>query len=418
VPAGNEHGRQSVSAHEGITIPDSPYAVQLQQGFRGLRFVRALEREFEAEFAEQHMTRMRTGFAVAMVVYAVFLLLRLRAETGPAADWGVALRGMAIAAMAMTLVASYLRRLRPVLSGFVLATYALFAIAVTAVEVVAHKYRIDRHYEGLILVSFHVYVFSGLLLRPALLAGAFIFLSYLIGGALGGLAGKEWGYQLLFIAITHLIGGVALYSLEKTERDNFLRRRLFGVLATHDSLTGLYNRMAFFQQFERTVRQAARERVAIGVVLLDIDYFKHYNDRYGHLEGDACLRAVAGAIREEFRRPLDVVARYGGEEFAGVWYDIQPQSLRALGDQLRAAVQALRIANRDAPSGRVTASVGAVACTPAEGESLLGLVKRADNALYDAKERGRNRVVSEVLPSAALPPPAGTRRAPSISGAG
>lgn len=404
--------------HEpGISIPESPYATQLQQGFRSLRFVRALEREFRAEFAAQHLTRMRTGFAVAMAVYGIFLLLRLRAETGPAAEWGLILRGLAIGAMGVTLLASYVRPLRPLLPAFVLASYGLFACGVTAIEVVAHRYGIDRHYEGLILVSFHVYVFSGLLLRPALLAGAFIFAAYLVGGAVGGLAGKEWGYQLLFIFMTHIIGGVALYSIEKTERDNFLRRRLFGVLATHDSLTGLFNRMAFFQEFERSVRQAARDGVPVAVVLVDVDHFKHYNDRYGHLEGDACLRAVAHALREEFRRPLDAVARYGGEEFVGLWYDVQPESIRARADQLRAAVQALRLAHQDAPSGRVTASVGAVVCIPAEDEPLLALVKRADAALYEAKERGRNRAVTEILPSARNRPLSRGRRAPSISGA-
>jgi GGDEF domain-containing protein len=332
-----------VSAEPGTAIPDSPYAAQLQQGFANLRFVRALEREFQAEFREQHLVRMRTGFAVAVVLYAVFLLLRMRVESGPVEAWSLMLRGSIIGAMLVALVASFVRALQPVLHLVVVATYAVFAVGVTGIEVVAHRYGVDRHYEGLILVSFHVYVFGGLLLRPALVAGALIFVSYLVGGALGGLAGKEWGYQLLFIALTHIIGAGAMYSSERLERDNFLRRRLFGVLASHDGLTGLTNRMAFFQQFERVLRHAAREKAVVAVVLADIDYFKNYNDRYGHLEGDACLRAVAQALREEFRRPLDLIGRYGGEEFIGLWYDVQPQSLRAMADQLRAAVQALKI---------------------------------------------------------------------------
>ena len=407
-----------MSAQQDNGPPESPYAVQLREGFRNLRFARALEREFRDEFTVHHLPRLRAGFGVAAVLYGTFLLVRLYAESGPMQDWGVVLRSIIVGAMVLTLAASYFERLRGVLPLFAVGSYLTFAVTLTAIEVLSHRYRIDRHYEGLILVSFHVYVFSGLLFRPALLAGAFIFLAYLIGGALGGLASKAWGYQLFFIALTHVIGGVALYSIERLERDSFLRRGLFGTLATQDGLTGLFNRLAFFQQLERNVRHAARERVCIGVMLLDVDHFKAFNDRYGHLEGDGCLRAIADALRHEFKRPMDLVARYGGEEFVGFWYDIQPQSLRSMADQVRGSVQALRIAHRDAPSGRVTASVGAVALVPVEGDSLTGMLERADQALYEAKEKGRNRVVTVQLPSAAAPVLSKGRRAPTISEAG
>jgi diguanylate cyclase (GGDEF)-like protein len=394
---------------------ESPYVLQLQRGFRTLRFTPALEREFETEFRERHLGRLRLGFGVAIALYVLFTLLRMRAETGIAEEWGLALRVAAIGGMAFTLVTTYFRPLRPALLWLVLATYAVFAAAVTGTEVVAQRYHLSRHYEVLFLLSFHVYVFSGLLLRPALAAGGMILGAYLIGGWLGGLANKAWGYQLLFIGLTHLLGATALYSFEHVERDSFLRRRLLGLIATHDNLTGLFNRAAFFQHLERTLRQASREGVAVGVVLLDIDHFKLFNDRYGHLEGDGCLRAVAGAIRDEFRRPFDAAGRYGGEEFVGLWYDIQPQSLRSMGDQLRAGVQALRITHEDSPSGRVTASVGAVACRPREDENVRDLLERADRALYEAKEKGRNRVVVEILASARTVGRGG-RRAPTISG--
>jgi len=404
-----------MSAQPGGGAGDSPYVTQLQRGFRKLRFTPALEREFEAEFVERHLGRLRLGFGVAIVLYLAFTLLRMKTEAGVAEEWGLALRVAAIGGMAFTLVTTYFRPLRAALPWLVLATYAVFAAAVTGTEIVAQRYHLGRHYEVLFLLSFHVYVFSGLLLRPALAAGGMILGAYLVGGWLGGLANKAWAYQLLFIALTHLLGATALYSFEHVERDGFLRRRLLGLIATHDHLTGLFNRAAFFQHVERSLRQAAREGVAVGVVLLDVDHFKPFNDRYGHLEGDACLRAVAGAVRDEFRRPFDAVGRYGGEEFVGFWYDIQPQSLRSLGDQLRAAVQALRIPHADAPSGRVTASVGAVACRPADDEAVRELLERADRALYEAKDKGRNRVVVEVMASARTVGRGG-RRAPTVSG--
>jgi len=399
----------------GIALPESPYAIQLREGFRNLRFARAIEREFREEFSIRHLPRLRAGFGMILVIYILFALVRLRLESGSFEHWAITLRALTIGWVALTLAASYFERIRVVLPLFAVLSYVTFAIAATAIEVLLYRAKVHQHYEGLILVSFHLYVFSGLLFRPALVAGGLIFLTYVVGSLVGGIHAKAgWGYQLFFIGVTQVVGITALYSLERLERDSFLRRGLFGTLATQDGLTGLFNRMAFFQQLERNVRAAARERICIGVMLLDVDHFKAYNDRYGHLEGDQCLRAVAGAVRNEFRRPMDLVARYGGEEFVGYWHDIQPQSLRSMADQVRAAVQALRIVHRDAPSGRVTASVGAVALVPSEGESLADLIERADEALYEAKEKGRNRVVTLLLPSSAAPSARG-RKAPTVT---
>lgn len=400
----------------GVTIPDSPYAVQLARGFRGLRFAPALEREFEAEYFGQHLPRMRMGLAAAAVLYLVFLLLRLRFETGPAESWGLFLRSTALAGLLLPLAASYWRRLHAFHPLITPAGYALFAIALTGLEIGARRYGIERRYEFLILASFHIYVFGGLLLRPALAAGACVVLAYLIGGAAGGLAGREWAWQLLFIGLAHLVGGGALYTSERIERENYLRRQLYSSLAVFDGLTGLVNRLAFASRAETLVKQAAREGRALGLAMIDVDHFKAYNDRYGHVAGDACLKQVAQAVREEYRRPLDLIGRFGGEEFVGLWFEVQPDAVRAIAEQVRAAVQACKIEHADAPSGRVTVSVGAVACVPEEGESLMALVQRADRALYEAKERGRNCVVLELRSGTAVAAavPRG-RRAPTVS---
>lgn len=406
-----------MNEQDGVARHESPYAAEMRRGSARLRFSRGVESQFQSEYAAHHRTRLRVGFLVAAAVYAVYILLRLGAEPAPVGDWLLLLRVAALGGLLYTVMASYLPALHAVVPSFTVASYALFGGALTAVEVLAQRHGIGRHYEGLILLSFHLYMFSGLLLRPALAAGAIILLSYALGGWAGGLAGAEWGYELLFLGLTHAIGGAALYSMERVERADFLRRWFLAELATLDSLTGLYNRIAFFKQLERTAGQAAREGVPLGLVLFDVDHFKAYNDRYGHVAGDACLRRVAERARDEFRRPLDVLGRYGGEEFVGVWYDVQPQTLRTLAEGLRAAVQALRIDNQDAPSGRITVSVGALAWRPREGESLPDFVERADRALYEAKDKGRNRVVVEVLATAEAPS-GRARRAPGITSAG
>lgn len=369
------------------------YAVQLGQGIGNLRFVPALEVDFREDHAQRSLSRMRTGFTVAIALYIVFLTLRVLVETGPAAGWGLALRSTIIATMLSTVLLSYLPSLQPRLTPLVVLTYAVFGVGVTGIECVAQYYGIDRHYEGLVFISIHCYVFSGLLLRQAIGTTLFIYAAYAVGGWFGGLAGKEWGYELFFLLLINVLGAVALYLIEYSDRENFLRRHIIREMAIRDGLTGLFNRSAFIDHFERVLGQAIRERQPLGVVMFDLDYFKQYNDHYGHLAGDQCLRSVARATGTAARRPLDMLARYGGEEFMGVWYGWPAADVGALAENLRAAVAELRIPHAKSQHETVTASVGALVLQPRPGDTVGELIARTDEALYRAKGGGRNRVV-------------------------
>lgn len=386
---------------EGVVILDSPYATQLDRGFRRLRFdIPNLEREYRVECGESHLPRMRAGFILAAGLYLIFLLVRMVTETGPAAAIGLLLRSMIITTMLLTVAASYYTPWRRIMTPLVIFTYLVFGGGITMIEVVGHHFQIDRHYEGLIFLTIHAYVFSGLVFRQAFLAGLLIFIIYLTGGWLGGLAGKVWAYELFFIALLNLLGAVALYQLERAERDNFLRRNLLKEMAGRDGLTGIHNRTAFLDHFGRLLKQSGREQSTLALLMLDLDYFKQYNDRYGHLEGDAILRRVAQSVRSEFRRPLDFFARYGGEEFVGLWYGLERQALDRLVRTVRDAVAALQIPHEGSPFQKVTVTIGAVMFQPKGDESTLGLIKEADTALYEAKASGRNAVAIRTLAGA------------------
>jgi diguanylate cyclase (GGDEF)-like protein len=382
---------------EGVVGPDSPYAAQLERGFRRLLFEPAIEREFRAEYAEQNLRRQRVGFLLASVLYILFLAIKLLTESGPAFAWGVGIRVTIISSMLIAVALSY-TALRRHQSVFMFVTYVIFGTGVTGIEIVGNYYDIERHYEGLIFITVHAYVFSGLVYRQAFAAALYVFVVYLVGGWLGGLAGKQWGYELFFMALLNMLGAFALYQLERVERENFLRRRLLNEMATRDGLTGLPNRTAFLEHFGRVLRQAARESRTLGLVMLDLDHFKAYNDRYGHIEGDEVLRRIAPALQAHFQRPLDMFARYAGEEFVGLWYGIDPVLLQAQADAVRAGLAEMNLVHEKSPLGRVTASVGAIAFQPAGNESLLELIRRADRVLYAVKDQGRNAVFVEDLP--------------------
>ena len=164
------------------------------------------------------------------------------------------------------------------------------------------------------------------------------------------------------------------------------------VIAATDGLTGLSNRRAFETEFDRAFRRMVRNGGSLSVIMFDADFFKRYNDRYGHIAGDDVLRSIAGCLAQNLRRPDDVSARYGGEEFVAVLPDTDFASATAIGDRIRLAVEQLAIPHEESPIRCVTVSVGVATANPFVGDDASHLLQAADHALYAAKRQGRNRV--------------------------
>jgi len=162
-------------------------------------------------------------------------------------------------------------------------------------------------------------------------------------------------------------------------------------LAHVDVLTELTNRRGFFMSYEREWGRADRENEALSVILVDIDSFKAYNDNYGHLEGDDCLRQVARAMASCILRPADVVARYGGEEFVVLLPNTSSDGAILVAERLREAVEKEAIPHTHSLAGK-TVSVSLGVAEKAEGQTSDGLLEAADKNLYKAKEGGRNQV--------------------------
>jgi len=168
-------------------------------------------------------------------------------------------------------------------------------------------------------------------------------------------------------------------------------------LSIRDPLTGVYNRRFFMKSFEEDFLRARRGRYSFAVLMIDIDHFKKFNDYYGHVVGDRAITLVAQSIQESITRETDYVARYGGEEFVVVLFQADREGAEMVAQKLQEALGNLEIPTfKESESERVyrglTVSVGVSAGVPALSEKAEGFLQKADNALYKAKEEGRNRI--------------------------
>jgi diguanylate cyclase (GGDEF)-like protein len=160
-------------------------------------------------------------------------------------------------------------------------------------------------------------------------------------------------------------------------------------LAITDSLTGVHTRRYIMERFQEELARARSQKIPISFLMIDVDYFKHFNDQYGHLTGDQILRNVASLIQDNIRE-IDTIGRYGGEEFCVILPDADGSGAQYVAERMRHAVEKSVVKAYDAKV-RLTISIG-VACYPADGKKVPELIDKADWALYRAKKMGRNKV--------------------------
>ena len=372
----------------------SPFADQLKRGFGTLRFSTLLEREFRDFYIAQTLPRARLSGLIALVlVLAVacvdFLFSTPVGESLNPIRLGVLCPLLAQIGVCISLPSA--RRWYNEISAFGVLAVGLVVIYMTHV---AALHGANYVLAGLVLVVLYSCLFLGLLFNVATVISALLVVSHTIIGYFMGVPLDELFYMTAILGTTAIIGGTATYSMEHALRTNFLETRLLNELAERDGLTGLYNRRIFDDYMQRVWRQSRREDETVAIIFVDIDSFKVYNDLYGHQAGDDCLKKVAATIARCAKRPFDFCARYGGEEFVLVLYGPPDDYARTLPEQIRYDVTDLGIPHaRSAAADVVTVSVGVALARPGSKRSLAGAIQIADEALYQAKSEGRNRVV-------------------------
>jgi diguanylate cyclase (GGDEF)-like protein len=374
-------------------LPDSRYAEELVKGAVDMKFPPELEREYHTFYLTERRAHVRS-FNLIMCALVGCAFIASCISDGPlnGSFQRIRLGAIVIAYATMTCVARSRYYERAYLS---LARFASLLIAVIGSIEIAYRTTAGAGELLALLTTYSLglYFLAGILFRAAMQANAGLIAGYAVTLLVLGVAMPRIVYLVGILAAVAAIGGLAFRHQGIRFRRSFLERGLIGELAARDGLTGLKNRRAFDAHLTRSWQQALRDRKILIVMLIDVDFFKNFNDRYGHQAGDAALQRIATVVEGFAKRALDLAARYGGEELVVLLYDVPREAAAQLADAIRNAVQELHIEHVDGTSsGVVTISVGVAVVHPTLVRNPEGVVQLADEALYAAKHNGRNRV--------------------------
>ena len=377
-----------------LYMPGSRYAAELHKGAGEMRFAPEMEREYLLFYLAERRSHVRFFNAVMGALVLSALLASLLLEHQNAGLWQYSrLGGITAAYFALAWIARSRYYERAYLKS---AYFASLSIALMAAIEVASWIAagVGELFALLTLHSLGLYFLAGILFRQALQANLVMVFALAATLLLLGVPAAKVAYLTGILAGAAAIGGLAFRHQGIRFRRTFLEHGLVTEMAARDGLTGLKNRRAFDEHLIGTWKQALRDRRPLAVMLIDVDDFKPFNDRYGHQAGDDTLRQIAAVIDGFAKRPLDIAARYGGEELAVILFDVTREHAEKIAEQLREAVQACGIEHRDSTgAGVVTVSIGVAIVRPQLERSPDGIVQLADEALYKAKKEGRNRVL-------------------------
>jgi diguanylate cyclase (GGDEF)-like protein len=370
---------------------------QLQRGFHGLRF----EGELEAAYRRDQFYERLRYLRINLAILAAISLLVIQVDRVVVPVIGrlvpdLARTGIMLPLLVIGFGLTFLRRAHVWYPRYIAVAMTVALAGICWVTLSAWFIGEPRLFGRLILAIVAVYFVLGIDFRAAIGVNVIAFAAYAVLATMKDMPAVDLTHYLLTISIANIICVAGAYNLEHARRTAWLEGQRLAESALQDGLTGIHNRRRFDDHLQRVWSQCVRERKALALLLVDIDHFKAYNDCYGHQAGDEAMKAVAGTLARFARRPLDLAARYGGEEFAIVLFDVGRGDAERIGDVVLAAVRDLGIPHEASATAPVlTASMGVACVQPLARRSWAGVVQLADQALYAAKDHGRNRV--EVL---------------------
>jgi len=395
-----------LSTTESETITKAKETLQ-RGGLKALRFPKGLEAAFDEYYFTNTLKHLRVALLTGLFLFVVFGLVdRMLFPADRAHMWFIRYAVICptiIAGFFFTYTSGFKRFMQP-------AIWLVMLVASLGIVVMVHFEPTPEtnYYSGLLLLIMAAFSFMRMRFLYAISWASITILAYETVAILSNL-----DFSILMLNTFNLMGTLIIGAFSNYLMENYLRRdfvnsvllesenrqlqevtRELRRLSNCDALTNLGNRRHFEQMLEQEWLRAMRTQTPVSLILLDIDFFKHYNDSYGHQAGDECLQMVAEEIGGFTRRPGDTAARYGGEEFVLILPGTDLIQAASIAEACRACVESMEIAHNDSKVHKVvTVSAGVATLVPEHGISRRSLVAAADKALYQAKREGRNRVV-------------------------
>lgn len=369
---------------------------QLKHGFHGLRFGEELEAAWRRDQFHERLRYLRINLAIlAAISLAVIQLDRVVVPVIGRIVPDLARTGVMLPLLVAGFAITFMRRADAWYPRYIAAAMAVALPLMGWISVMAWGEGEPRVYIRLVLAIVAVYFVLGVGFRTAIAVNLIGLASYVVVAVGKGMPGVEMTHYLMTLVIANVICIAGAWNLEHARRTAWLEGQLLAQSAMQDGLTGIPNRRRFDEHLQRVWAQCVRERRPVALLFADIDHFKDFNDRYGHQAGDEAMKAVAATLSEFARRPLDLAARYGGEEFAVILFDAKRVDAERIGAEAMEAVRRLAIPHAASGAAPVlTISLGIACVAPVARRSWAGLIQLADQALYAAKDGGRNRAVA------------------------
>jgi diguanylate cyclase (GGDEF)-like protein len=371
----------------------SSLADQLARGFHGLRFEGELEAAYRRDQFRDRIRYLRINLAILaaislLVIQVDHIVMPVIRRLVP----DLARTGIMLPLLIVGFAVTFTRRADAWYPRYIAVAMSIALAAMSWVTISAWMAGEPRIFGRMLLAMVAVYFVLGLAFRSAIVVNAVGLAAFVTVAVLKGMPGVDLLHYLLTICIANVICVAGAWNLEHARRTAWLEGQRLAETALQDGLTGIHNRRRFDDHLQRAWAQGIRDRKPLALVFGDIDHFKPFNDRYGHQAGDEALKSVASTLAGFARRPLDLAARFGGEEFAVILYDTGRAEAERIGAKILEAVRGLAIPHGASGAAPVlTISLGIACVVPGARRSWAGIVQLADQALYAAKDGGRNR---------------------------
>lgn len=381
---------------------------EFRRGLLVLKFSPLIERAFLNFYLKRSIGQMRFAAICGILLYSAFGILDAVIFPEEKGKMWLIRYGLVVPSGIIFLFLTYKLKKDTAVEYLHALLVVLAGLGMLAMIFFAPHEKAYVYLPGLMLVVFYTYSFSALRFYYASLSALIItFLYPVIDIMFIGTEKDFFISNLFFLGTSNLLGMPVAYLLERHVRKDFLLTMLLAFekrkterlnvrlrdMSYIDGLTGVPNRRRFEEFLEREWKRAKRTGRPISLLMIDIDFFKDYNDLLGHLQGDECLKKVAQLLADHIREDTDLVARYGGEEFAVVLPETDLKQAVRVAERIRKDIQGECIPHPASKASQcVTVSIGVASFVPRGDLRKEVLIRMADKALYKAKEKGRNRV--------------------------